>query len=227
MKNFLSDEREKKEYCNLKDVVDNAVVAMSDNYSKANITIKKEIKDKNTISFILRLKIEQILTNLLSNSFHAMQKNNQKKGLVTIKLYQQDCEYAVIDIDDNGPGIPIESKDDIFKSFFSNSKDGSESGLGLAISSKIIEAHHGSLTLEQKKDNGALFRIRLPIVEIGSFLQHQNLQDSLDHSKKTKGGKVLILDSEVKILNILSKFLEDDGQTLLLVQSLKKMPLKF
>ena len=209
MKNFLSDEREKKEYCNLKDVVDNAVHSMSDAYRKAGITIKKEIKDKNTISFMLRIKIEEILTNLLSNALHAMAKSNQK-GLVKIALYQKDCEYAVIDVDDNGPGIPTQAREEIFKSFFSNNKD-EGSGLGLAISSKIIEAHHGSLTLEQKKGKGALFRICLPIVEIGNFLQHQNLQNSLDSSKETKGRKVLLIDSEVKILNILSKFLEDDG----------------
>ena len=210
MKNFLGKDGNKKEYCDLKDIIDNAVKIMSPSFKKTGIIIKKEIKDKNTTSFILREKIEQIIVNLLANALHAMQDKKQKKGEIKINLYQKDHEYAIIDVDDNGPGIPQKSQNEIFNSFFSTNKD-ENPGLGLAISSKIIDAHHGSLTLEPKKGKGALFRIKLPIMELGSFLQHQNLENSLDPTKQAKGGRILILDSEVKILNTLSKLLEEDG----------------
>lgn len=212
MKNFLSTDEEKKEYCHLKDIIVDASDLVFSAFKKAGYEIERTFEDENIASFIHRIKIEQIIVNLLENSLYAMQEVGQDDGVVTIRLYQEKDEYAIIDVEDNGPGIPIESKDKIFNTFFSTKKSVGGSGLGLAISSKIIDAHHGTLKLQQKESRGALFRIRLPILELGSFLVHQYASRPADSSEEKKEGKkIMVLEHDVKVLNILTEFLEGDG----------------
>ena len=212
MKNFLGTDEDKKEYCHLKDVITDAIGLVSPAFKEVGYEIERDFKDENIASFIDRIKIEQILVNLLENSFYAMQEAKQKNGVVAIKLYQQD-EYVIIDIKDNGPGIPSESKDKIFNTFFSTKKSAGGSGLGLAISSKIIDAHQGTLNLEQMDAPGALFRIRLPILELGSVLLHQYTSHPLNFEETKEGIKIMVLEHDVKSLNTLTEFLELDGHT--------------
>ena len=212
MKNFLSTDEEKKEYCHLKDVVTEATDSVIQSFNEVGYRVEKYFEDENIASFVHRVKIEQILVNLLENALYAMQEAKQVDGVVTIRLYQEKDEYAIIDVEDNGPGIPSESKDKIFNTFFSTKKSVGGSGLGLAISSKIIDAHRGTLKLEQKESKGALFRICLPILELGSFSQHQYSSDPLDFAEEKKEGKrIMILENDIKTLNILTEFLEEGG----------------
>ncbi|MCY4524427.1 MAG: ATP-binding protein [Halobacteriovoraceae bacterium] len=212
MKNFLNRDEDKKEYCHLKDIINEASDMVDQSFKKAGCAIKKDFSDENIASFVHRVKMEQIIVNLLENALYAMQDAKQQKGEVIIRLYQDKEEHAIIEVEDNGPGIPLEMRDKVFNTFFSTKKSEGGSGLGLAISTKIIDAHRGTLKLEKKESRGALFRICLPILELGGFLQHQNLGNPLDFSDdKKEGKKILVLESDIKALNVLTEFLEDTG----------------
>ena len=210
MKRFASLDDDKKEYCQMEDVIDDAIDLVKSSFKKNGYKIIKEVPDEDIISLIHRFKIEEILVNLLENALYAMNKDRKKDGIVTIKMYQNEDDFATIDLDDNGPGIPENIRDKIFNTFFSTKQQDESSGVGLAVSSKIIDSHQGSLTLEEKKGNGALFRMRLPIVELGSYLEGKKI-NNLDMDTETPNKKILVLDDDVKILNILNSFFEYDG----------------
>jgi signal transduction histidine kinase len=101
-------------------------------------------------------QITQVLLNLLINAMQAAEKNVH----IQIKIYQQK-QNAIIEIHDNGPGIPQAAIDKIFDPFFTQRKGGI--GLGLAVVKKIIEAHQGKIEAGRSELGGALFKIRLPI----------------------------------------------------------------
>jgi signal transduction histidine kinase len=83
-------------------------------------------------------------------------------GEIFIESTRFDGQVEII-FEDTGPGVPVESSEQIFEPFMSTRENGT--GLGLSVSYNIVDAHHGSLDLLTDRDRGACFRIRLPIME--------------------------------------------------------------
>lgn len=101
-------------------------------------------------------KMRQVLHNLIRNSMEAKKSG----GHISISTYFQDLSI-VIDVQDNGPGIPSAYLSDLFEPFVSHKKEGT--GLGLAIVKNIIHAHNGTIEVASSDENGTCFSIKLPI----------------------------------------------------------------
>jgi signal transduction histidine kinase len=83
-------------------------------------------------------------------------------GRLTVELSRQD-DSVLVDVSDTGPGIPPPALEQVFAPFYSTKGRGEGTGLGLSICRRLIEEHHGELTVANLPGSGALFRIRLPI----------------------------------------------------------------
>jgi len=103
-------------------------------------------------------QIEQVLLNLILNAMEAMGAGGQ----LTIET-RQDEEMVYVRVKDTGPGVPADLRDQIFEPFVSSKPDGT--GLGLAVSYGIIEAHGGRLELLADQGEGACFQFKLPLGE--------------------------------------------------------------
>jgi signal transduction histidine kinase len=103
-------------------------------------------------------ELNQVWTNLLDNAIGAL----GEQGTITIRTSSDDgC--AVVDISDDGPGIPEDVRDRIFDPFFTTKDVGAGTGLGLATARQIVvERHNGSLAVESVPGN-TTFRVRLPL----------------------------------------------------------------
>jgi len=110
----------------------------------------------------------QVFTNLLTNAFEAL----NGRGAVTITaavahgdedptLTPGTAPAVVVDVADNGPGVPAELTDRIFNPFFTTKTTGT--GLGLAIVSKIVDAHDGRIDVSSSAETGTRFRITVPM----------------------------------------------------------------
>ncbi|MBF0106249.1 MAG: GHKL domain-containing protein [Deltaproteobacteria bacterium] len=108
------------------------------------------------------IRVEQVLVNIINNAAHALEEVNGKKQL-KITTAQLSPAEIVIEIKDNGPGIPDALKEKIMQPFFTTKKAGKGTGLGLSVSSKIIEEHKGRIEVHTAEGGGALFRIVLPV----------------------------------------------------------------
>lgn len=205
MKDFLHQSEEVKEYCDLSQLVDTAIEWILPTAKKANVTITKEFKE-NSVAIVNRIKIEQVIINLIKNSVDAISDVNLPNGEVKITLSKSETDQQTyIMITDNGPGMPEAIKKDPFKPFQSTKDAGHGTGLGLSICAKIVESHKGRLELIDVP-KGCQFRIRLPLIEIYSYSRNDR---SLSGSKKQK--RILVLDNEVQILNVLNTFISDEG----------------
>lgn len=105
-------------------------------------------------------QVHQVISNLIINAQQAMQDSPQKILRIESAL---DEKHIAIRITDSGPGIAPEVQRRIFEPFFTTKAPGKGTGLGLAVCSGIIEAHGGSLELEQHAGSGACFCVRLPL----------------------------------------------------------------
>lgn len=206
MKDFLHQSEDQKEYCDLEALVDAATEWIQPAAKKAGVTITKSIKVEKTVALANRIKLEQVIINLIKNSIDAIQENQQPNGEVTISISKSEADHQTfIDVIDNGPGLNQDMKTNLFKPFQSTKDAGHGTGLGLSICSKIIDTHRGRLEYVETA-SGCHFRIRLPLIEIYSYTRNDR---SLSGSRKQK--RILVLDNEVQILNVLSSFIQDEG----------------
>ena len=102
--------------------------------------------------------LKQVLINLVKNSMEALKGANN--GMIILSAGKQEGQI-VIQVKDNGPGIPSEHMDEIFTPFFSTREDGS--GIGLSFSKHIIRLHKGSMSLWSEPGKGTTVTIRLLI----------------------------------------------------------------
>jgi PAS domain S-box-containing protein len=100
--------------------------------------------------------ISQVLENLVLNALQAVESSN---GLVIVEA-RTDGPECVIEVRDDGPGVPPAARLEIFEPFVTTKTRGT--GLGLPIARKNVEAHHGKLELDVAPEGGACFRVRLP-----------------------------------------------------------------
>ena len=105
-------------------------------------------------------KVKQVLLNLTKNSIEAMEN-----GGTLLITSERKGDIAEIAIEDNGCGIPLETKEKIFTPFFTTKSHGT--GLGLSISRSIIEDHKGSsFQLTSEEGKGTIFKMTFPLLEM-------------------------------------------------------------
>jgi two-component system, NtrC family, nitrogen regulation sensor histidine kinase NtrY len=107
-----------------------------------------------------RQMLRRALINLVRNAAQAIKDSGRAEGKVEVRLERQR-DYFIVDIDDDGPGIPPEMRSIIFDPYVTTKTDGS--GLGLAIVKKIVVEHGGSISAEKSPLGGARMHLRLPV----------------------------------------------------------------
>ncbi len=105
--------------------------------------------------------IHRAVLNLASNAIDALEDRESAK-LSVQAILEPDAKWAKIIVMDNGPGIPEEKFEEIFKPFVST-KGSRGTGLGLPVSRKIVREHGGDITVQSVIDKGSKFTIRLPM----------------------------------------------------------------
>ncbi|MCM8824278.1 MAG: ATP-binding protein, partial [Candidatus Omnitrophica bacterium] len=106
-------------------------------------------------------EIMQVFTNIIVNAKEAI-KALKESGNINLRT-KKDNDLAVIEISDDGIGIPPENIPKIFDPFFTTKEVGRGTGLGLSIVYRIIENHRGSIEVFSKVKEGTTFVIRLPL----------------------------------------------------------------
>lgn len=153
---------------NIPDLIDKAVALARNDYNlKKNLDFQKVVIHRDyhpdTPDILCeRLKIQQVVLNLLKNASQAMAEGPASVDPeITISI-RPDGRYVTIDIKDNGPGIDPKISGRIFEPFFTTKKMGEGTGLGLSISYFIItENHKGNMSVKSGAD-GTCFTIQLP-----------------------------------------------------------------
>ena len=144
-------------------VVLNEIVASSHDLFR-----KREVMDINLYVpideiyvFADKNHLFRVLNNLIKNAIQAIP--NSRRGKINIKLFKEN-NRAIIEVSDNGTGIPDNMKDKVFYPNFTTKSSGT--GLGLAISANIIESFNGNIYFETEMNRGTDFYITLPLMHM-------------------------------------------------------------
>ena len=125
-----------------------------------NIEVDLKSSDRQiTISGNL-LMLKQLFLNLVKN---AVESVGTSRGKISISIEEDDSQ-AVIEIADNGRGIPSEDLDKIFEPFYT-SKAATNTGLGLSLCREIVEKHRGTISIQSEVGKGTSVILRFPVMK--------------------------------------------------------------
>jgi two-component system nitrogen regulation sensor histidine kinase GlnL len=166
---FVRPIRLQVEHIGLREVVRDAISMAESHVTRGNIEIAVRVPDDLPPIQGDPHQLRQLFTNLLTNAFEAL----NGKGIVAVTATclppeeetgpaeTHPTSMVLVEVTDNGPGVPADLLDRIFSPFFTTKPQGS--GLGLAIVRKIVDAHDGRIDVAAKADMGTRFRITLPV----------------------------------------------------------------
>jgi CheY-like chemotaxis protein len=170
----------------------------STRHCRGNITI--EAPDR-TFTVGDSDRLIQVLINLMGNGLEAAA--SRASPLVSVKIHL-DERQVVIDVGDNGTGIPRSVRQRLFDAFFTTKGDGG-TGLGLFISRSLALAHGGDLALLSTGPEGTTFRLTLPVSE---SLEEQGLPGLLPAIADERGHpSILVIDDESALVRALRRWL--------------------
>lgn len=218
MKSFVKNQEESVEVINLDDLVTEVLSFFKELNTKVEITFKNNNLSHAPLVIGNKLKLEQVLINLVKNAIDALQDAETPNPLISISLQDRSEEKSqVILIEDNGPGVPSDIKNKIFDMFFTTKEMTNGTGLGLAISKKIIDAHSGVISINDS-EKGAIFEIALPVLELGSFtLTNKYLGGEKDFEDEI----LLFVSQDVEKLNRVYNYLSDKDYVVVLCNRLQ------
>ena len=145
---------------NLEDLIDTCLNLLIKQASFQDIRVSKEIGPDMPTMLGDMGQFQQVFTNLFINASDAM----EGVGKLHIKAeYLPKESKFVIQVSDQGPGIPLEMRDKIFEIFYTSKQVGKGTGLGLSISQNIINLHGGNIRFECPPEGGTTFIIELPL----------------------------------------------------------------
>jgi two-component system sensor kinase FixL len=141
-------------------VINEVVALLSTDAAVRSSVIKTELDVNLPLIHGDRIQLQQVLLNLISNSFDALENSLDPREIL-IRTWRKDTDTIIVEVKDSGCGIPAQNMSKLFTHFFTNKPDGL--GMGLSISRSIIESHSGRLDVKNNSDRGATFYFTIPI----------------------------------------------------------------
>lgn len=205
MKEFLHKNEDAKEYVSVREILKSALMFLSPSIKKSKVDVKIVSQENDPIIYVNKIKIEQVLINLIQNALDALLEFGTINPKIEIIVQTTNNGHITIEVLDNGPGIKEEDREKIFTTFFTTKEVGKGTGLGLSIANRILEAHQGKLELIDSTI-GARFQVTLPSVAISSYV-NGDWEKIYNDSSSFK--KILVVDNEAAILNLCLSYLKN------------------
>jgi PAS domain S-box-containing protein len=160
-------------------------------------------------------QLHQVLLNLIINAQQSLQDRPPPRLLQVTSRFDAGADRLVVTVADNGPGIPPELRVRVFEPYFTTKPTGVGTGVGLAVSLGIVEAHGGTLTVDCPPAGGAVFTVMLPVGAVAD--------DGADAEPAARPSadvrSVLVVDDEADVRDTLTEILTSARHRVVAVES--------
>jgi CheY-like chemotaxis protein len=158
-------------------------------------------------------QVQQVLLNLVINAEQAMLSASGRGVIVVRTWHDADQECVVLEINDDGPGIPDDLQPKIFDPFFTTKEVGKGTGLGLTVAYAIVQEHGGRIRLESRPNAGASFFVELPIT--GTKLPPVPTKpiSQPEPREAVTDASILVVEDEMALATAVIEALRDAGYT--------------
>jgi signal transduction histidine kinase len=140
----------------LRPVISDVLALAAEELSTHHVTLVSRLPSKPLVANIDADLLKQAVLNVIQNGAQAMQQGGRLEVIL-----EEEGKTAVLRVSDEGPGIPEDIREKIFDLYFTTKSGGS--GIGLAMTYRILQFHHGSVEVESEVDRGAEFLLRIPL----------------------------------------------------------------
>jgi len=149
--------------CDFKIAIRDALSAMQRLAENKGVLVTSVFSTQSLMVLGNAVGLSEIVTNLINNSVVALQKTDIAEKKITLKTKERNNKI-VIEITDNGPGIPNEFQDKIFEPFFTVAGERGM-GMGLSIVKAIVTAHNGTIVVTSEMGKGTTFIVEFPLYQ--------------------------------------------------------------
>jgi len=139
-------------------------------------------------------QIQQVLLNLVINAEQAMLTANGRGSLVLRTWHDGEHNAVVLQVSDDGPGVPPDVKNKIFDPFFTTKEVGKGTGLGLTVAYAIVQEHGGSIRVDSPPAGGASFTVEFPVSSVEHAARARSASGAADDA--VRGASVLLVEDE-------------------------------
>ncbi len=150
-------------------------------------------------------RLEQVFVNLLLNAVQAFEEARPENRIIVRSAPPPDDAQVLVDVLDNGPGVPREVLGRIFDPFFTTKSVGEGTGLGLAIVHGLLTQVGGAVSVLESAGRGAHFRVSLPVADA---VPAARPRPSVAPEVQQKRGRVLVIDDEAEVAAVIQRSLE-------------------
>ena len=159
----------------LRPVIGDVLALAAEELSTHNVTLVSHMPSTPLVANIDADLLKQAVLNVIQNGAQAMQQG----GTLEVVL-EEDHKSGVLRIVDEGPGIPADIREKIFDLYFTTKSGGS--GIGLAMTNRIIQLHYGSIEVQSNPERGTEFQLRIPLAAAEWGRRH--LQPASAHNEE-------------------------------------------
>lgn len=152
-------------------------------------------------------QLAQVFSNLITNAKQAVQPLGHAGKLSVRTRFEAGSKRVVVDVEDNGPGIPPHLQKRIFEPFFTTKDVGKGTGVGLAFSHRIVANHDGKLVLKSAPGKGTRFSVKLPAVTDQAEANKARVKEEIAPGNFS----VLIVEDDVGVAQLLYDILKEEG----------------
>jgi signal transduction histidine kinase/CheY-like chemotaxis protein len=174
----------------------------------SNISVLDALAAGLPLVFADGYQVQQVLLNLIINAEQAMLSAHGRGVLVVRSWHDADRETVILEINDDGPGVPEEVQPKIFDPFFTTKEVGQGTGLGLTVAYAIVQEHGGRIRLESRPQRGASFFVELPV---NGKLSPTITSRPITSPRVVAGAAVLLVEDESPLANAVMDALTDEG----------------
>jgi len=174
----------------------------------ANITIIEALAAGLPLAFADPHQFQQVLLNLIINAEQAMLGANGRGTLILRSWHDLDGDAVILEVNDDGPGVPEDVQPRIFDPFFTTKEVGKGTGLGLTVAYAIIQEHGGRITVQSQPGEGASFFVALPVSDgpVKPVLTREPIAANVG-----AGAVVLVVEDEAALGAAVAEALADAG----------------
>ncbi len=204
---FAHKSKPERTYVNINDIIESTLALRAYEMRNSNIEATTQLDSDLQLTMADAAQVQQVFLNIVLNAETEMTRAHGKGNLL-VKTERMDNAIR-ISFKDDGPGIPKENLDKIFEPFFTTREVGQGTGLGLSVSHGIVTGHGGRIYAQSELGKGATFFVELATVTEAAQLKP--VEPPAGEPKKEPGGRILVVDDEPLVQQLLTKMLSEEG----------------
>jgi two-component system, NtrC family, sensor kinase len=215
---FARENKPERTRVDVNEIVERTLALRSYELKIENILVECDLASGLPQTMADPYQLQQVVLNLVVNAEQALlEERGQghvriRTSLSTRRASHSNGHKILLEISDDGPGVPLEIASRIFDPFFTTKPPGVGTGLGLSIVYGIVQQHGGEVTFESRPGTGTRFMVEFPVTPVPAAAEHAAIVPQPPrHPGAVPAGRILVVEDEPTVAQLIVDVLREEG----------------